>query len=181
MLLLLAGQVGCATVTSPERVDADTLKIIVAGPQVDLFEVYDAKTLFGRGIDLMEGGAHAEAIHYFARVHEEFPESPLVIPAWFNRALCHLALEQGAEALSAIDTYIELLPSNVAEKHVLDGQFKRGAALMQLGRHEEAAEIFDILIVDTRRIDDQIEALVDSGVAHFMLNDRVTAEYRFLK
>lgn len=175
------GQGGCVTLSGSTRVEADTLKIIVETPAQDLFEVYDAKDLFRRGLDLMEGGAHQEALGYFTRVHEEFPESSLLVPAWFNRALCHLALEQGEAALLAIDTYLELLPSNVAEKHILDGRFKRGAALMQLGRHEEAAAIFDLLIVETSRTEDQVEALVDSGIAHFMQNDRTTAEYRFLK
>lgn len=175
------GHAGCVTLSGPTRVEADTLRIVVENPAQDLFEVYDAKDLFGRGIDLMEGGEHQEALSYFTRVHEEFPESSLVVPAWFNRALCHLALEQGEAALGAIDTYLALLPTNVAEKHIIDGRFKRGAALMQLGRHEEAAEIFDLLIVETSRADDQVEALVDSGIAHFMLNDRTTAEYRFLK
>lgn len=179
--LAIVGVSGCVAHSAPTHIEADPLRVIADNAAYDLFEVYDANALFVRGLELMEGGVHNEALSYFIRVQEEFPESTLLVPAWFNRALCHLALEQGEEALSAIDVYLDLLPDNVAEKHIIDGRFKRGAALMQLGRHQEAAEIFDLLIVEVSRIDDQVEALVDSGIAHFMLDDRTTAEYRFLK
>lgn len=180
-LLLLASSLGCATAAPRERVDLETVKIVVDPTGSDAFDVYDASTLFERGLDLLHGNAHREAVEYFTRVPEEFPESPLAIPSWFNQAVCWLALDDGERALAAIDTYLAALPPSAAEKHFIDGRFKRGAALMQLKRYEEAAEVFDVLIVDVTEPSDQVEALVDSGVAHFMLEDRVTAEYRFLK
>lgn len=179
-LVPLALSVACAT-TQQERVVFEPVKVVVEPTGVDAFEVYDAKALFERGLDLMRGGAHREALPYFQRIPEEFPESNYVIPSWFNQGECFLALGDGANALAAIDTYLDLLPEDASEKHVLDGRFKRGAALMKLGRYAEAAEVFDVLIVDVKAPVDQIEALVDSGVAHFMDGDRVTAEYRFLK
>lgn len=179
-LLSLALSAACAT-TQQERVAFEPVKVVVEPTGSDAFEVYDAKTLFERGLDLMRGGEHAEALAYFQRVPEEFPESSFVIPSWFNQTVCLLALDDAAGALHAIDTYLALLPENASEKHVFDGRFKRGAALMKLERYEEAAEVFDVLIVDVTQPADQVEALVDSGVAHFMLGDRVTSEYRFLK
>ncbi len=180
VLVLSACLAGCAT-TAKERVVFEPVKVVVEPTGPDGFDVYDAKMLFARGLDLMRGGEHRQAADYFRRVPAEFPESDLVIPSLFNQTVCHLELEEGQQALVAIDTYLAKLPANAAPKHELDGRFKRGAALMQLKRYTEAAEVFDVLIVETTLPADQVEALVDSGVAHFMLEDRVTAEYRFLK
>lgn len=179
MSLSLAS-LGCAT-AGQERVKFDPVKVVVEPTGPDAFDVYDAQTLFERGLDLMRGGEHAQAADYFRRVTVEFPESTLLVPSWFNQTVCYLALEDGQKALDAVDTYLAILPENAAAKHFLDGRFKRGAALMQLKRYQEAADVFDLLIVETTSAADQVEALVDSGVAHFMLEDRVTAEYRFLK
>lgn len=172
----------CAT-TGPgrEEIAFEPVKLVNEPTGPDGFEIYDAQTLFDRGIDLMRGGEHQAAIAYFARIPDEFPGSSLVIPSWFNQAVCWIRLEDGERALTTIDKYLALLPEGIHEAFVFDGQFKRGAALMLLERHEEAAEVFDILIVETSKAPDKIEALVDSGVAHFMLEDRVTSEYRFLK
>ena len=130
-LLALLLATACAT-TQKERIDFESVKVVVEPKGADAFEVYDAKALFERGLDLMRGGVHEEALSYFQRVPEEFPESSFVIPSWFNQAVCSLALDDGAAALSAIDTYLALLPPDASEKHVLDGRFKRGAALMKL-------------------------------------------------
>lgn len=180
-LFLAATLAACASTRGAEHIDFEPVKLVSQPNATDGFEVYDADTLFTRGIDLMRGGEHLSALSYFQRVVEEFPDSFLVLPAWFNRAVCWIRLEDGERALGAIDTYMERLPATAAEKYRIDGRFKRGAALMLLERYEEAAELFDVMIVEVELPADQVEALVDSGIAHFMLEDRVTAEYRFMK
>ena len=44
----------------------------------------------------------------------------------------------------------------------LNGLFKRGAALALLKRYEEAAELFDLMLVEPLSPRDEIEALVDA-------------------
>jgi tetratricopeptide (TPR) repeat protein len=181
-VFILASVVGaCATAQSTDRIDFEPVKLVSQPNATDGFEVYDADTLFERGIDLMRGGEHLSALGYFQRVVEEFPESRLVLPAWFNQAVCWIRLEEGQRALDAVDAYMEKLPASALEKYRIDGRFKRGAALMLLERYQEAADLFDVMIVEVELPADQVEALVDSGIAHFMLEDRVTAEYRFMK
>jgi tetratricopeptide (TPR) repeat protein len=172
---------GCASSRSVERITFPPVKVLVASEQPDGLDVFDAEALFERGLDLMRGGLHREAESYFARVVLEFPDSPQAVPAQYNRAVCLVRAGDGEAALAAADLYLEVLPESAAAKHHLDGSFQRGAALMLLKRYEEAADLFDVLIVEALLPADQIEALVDSGVAHFMRGDRITSEYRFLK
>jgi hypothetical protein len=61
----------------------------------------------------------------------------------------------------------------------VDARFKKGVCLAELGRYQQVAELFDVMVVEERlQAPDKIEALVDSGIGHFMLGDLVTAEYR---
>jgi len=189
-LLVVAGSLGCAT-TSPrpaEKVDLPGAHIHVdnaakeAG-RADAFDIYDDETLFHRGQDLFAGGAYADAARVFQKLLDEFPTSTRAMTARFQLAHCHLETKNGADALTHIDAYLaEIGDDGRFRQARRNALFKRGAALAMLNRHDEVAALFDEMLGETDLSPrDEIEALVDSGVGHFMRGDMPTAEYRFLK
>src|SRR5687767_2384841 len=160
---------GCVTANpTTNKVVLPDLKIVAHPTGPDALEVYDAETLFKRGLDLLEGEAWAEAAAYFERIITEFPDDSHVVLAHYNRGVCYLRMEDGPRALAAFEAYMALLPE-VAARDRLDGRFKIGQALAVSKRYEEVAQHFDLILVEEGlTVDDRIEALVDSGVGHFM-------------
>lgn len=182
--------VGCATTSPPstQAVKLPELRVVAEPIGPDGLEVYDADTLFARALDLLDGGAWADAALYFERLIREFPDDKHVLLSHYNRAVCYIHLDRGDEAVAAVDKYLELLPPGASERDRLDGRFKRGQALAVAKRYPEVVELFDTMLGDNLLVEDRIEALVDAGVGHYMLglNDaegphRYTAEYRFLE
>jgi tetratricopeptide (TPR) repeat protein len=193
LVAALSAGAGCATTTSPAPVPA-----VVAAPTVrvapepsgpDALETYDAEALLVRGLDLLEGEAWSEAADYFERLIREFPADERANLAQYNRGVAYIHLGRGDEAVAAFDAYLAGLPPDASAKDVLDGRFKRGQALATAKRYEEVVDVFDHLAVEDISPDDKVEALVDSGVGHYMLGllpggdqvHRPTAEYRFLE
>ena len=170
---------GCTHSPSMERVNMETLRIVNRPDTLDGLDVYDAEALWKRGLDLVEGGRFAEALRYYERILKEFPESTYVRPARFQQAHCFVELQDGAAALKAIDAYLASLPKELPENFRWEGLFTRGQALGLLKRYQEAADLYDLLMVEELDVVKHIEASVNSGVCHFMLGDHVTAEYRF--
>lgn len=188
---LALGLAGCAASSEQRRVDVPELHVIANPKGPDALDVYDAEILFARGIDLLDGGAYADAAPYFERLIREFPTDTRVVLAHYNRGVCYIHLERGDEAVKAIDDYLTLLGDKPNAKDLLDGQFKRGQALAVAKRFEEVIAVFDGLLEEELTIEDRIEALVDAGVGHYMVGiadprgkegpHRYTAEYRFLE
>lgn len=86
-----------------------------------------------------------------------------------NRAVLRLQRREGAEALADLDAALALRPET-GEAHV-----NRGAALILLGRFEEALAAIDQgLALDA---DDPHEAYFNRGIAHEALDD-LPAAYR---
>lgn len=179
----------CAT-TAPatHNVAVPEVRVVAEPIGPDGLEMYDAETLFHRALDLLDGGAWADAALYFERLVREFPDDKRVLLAHYNRAVCYIHLERGDEAVAAVDKYLELLPPNASERDRLDGRFKRGQALATAKRYPEVVELFDTMLGEELVVEDRIEALVDAGVGHYMLGvedaegpHRYTAEYRFLE
>jgi tetratricopeptide (TPR) repeat protein len=183
LMVALGLGLGCATTRAPagQHIRLEPVKVVAEPTGPDALEVYDAEILFKRGTDLISGNAHAEAAPYFQRILDEFPESTYVLLATYNLGMCHLELQRGEEALAAFDAYLKGLPEDASDRDRLDGRFKYGAALAVLKRYQEAADHFDEILGESLGDVDRIEALVDSGVSHFMLEDRYTSEYRFLE
>ncbi len=179
----------CATAPPATRnVALPELRVVAEPIGPDGLEVYDAETLFQRALDLLDGGAWADAALYFERLIREFPGDKRVLLAHYNRAVCYIHLERGDEAVAAVDKYLELLPPHASERDRLDGRFKRGQALATAKRFGEVVELFDAMLGEELTVEDRIEALVDAGVGHYMLGaddaegpHRYTAEYRFLE
>ena len=179
----------CATTqVAAQAVQGPELRVVAQPIGPDGLDVYDADTLFQRAIDFLEGGAWDDASLYFERLIREFPDDKHVILAHYNRGVAYIHLERGDEAVAAFDKYLAMLPATSTGKDRLDGRFKRGQALAVAKRYQEVADLFDELLGDDLEINDEIEALVDSGVGHYMLgihepdgNHRPTAEARFLK
>lgn len=189
-----AGGAGsCATVTSsdvnPAPVVVPELRVVAEPVGPDALEVYDAQTLFDRGLDLLDGGAWADAADYFERLAREFPADALVSLAHFNRGVAYIHSGRGDEAVAAFDAYLAALPPTASERDRLDGRFKRGQALAVAKRYTDVVELFDEMLGEELSPDDRVEALVDAGVGHYMLGlepggdqeHRPTAEYRFLE
>lgn len=187
----LACALAAACATTPpatQRVQVPELRVVAEPIGPDGLEVYDAETLFQRALDLLDGGAWADAALYFERLVREFPDDKRVLLSHYNRAVCYIHLERGDEAVVAVDKYLELLPATASERDRLDGRFKRGQALAVAKRYDEVVELFDTMLGEELLVEDRIEALVDAGVGHYMLGQddaegphRYTAEYRFLE
>lgn len=183
----------CATTGAPVA-DVTPLKVpelrVVAEPVgPDALEVYDAETLFNRGLDLLDGGAWSDAADYFERLVREFPGDVHVVLAHYNRGVAYIHSGRGEEAVAAFDAYLAVLPATASDRDRLDGRFKRGQALAVAKRYEDVVAVFDEMLGEELTPDDRIEALVDAGVGHYMLGleaggdqeHRPTAEYRFLE
>jgi|GEM_PF-875863 len=172
-----------APVAAGDQVDMEEVRIVKPGSGPGGLDSYDAKTLFERGQDLLQGQAYQEAAPYFERVVREFPKSIYVRGAHFSRGLCYLHTQRGQRALNAFDTFLALLDDDNPSHKPLEirGRFRRGAALALLGRYEDVAEAYDLLLVEKLSMAEEVEALTDSGIGHFMRGDHVTAEYRFMK
>jgi tetratricopeptide (TPR) repeat protein len=176
--------VGCATTRpAPEVVTLPGAQIHVDPARSDAFDIYDDETLFARARDLFDGGAYADAALVFEKLITEFPTSSRIHASRFQLAHCYLETKNGAKALEHIDAYLVLLGEDTRFRQARrNALFKRGAALALLERHDEVAALFDEMLGDTDLpLRDEVEALVDSGVGHFMRGDMPTAEYRFLK
>lgn len=179
----------CATTApSTQTVALPEIRVVAEPIGPDGLEMYDAETLFQRALDLLDGGAWADAALYFERLIREFPDHSRVLLSHYNRAVCYIHLERGDEAVAAVDKYLELLPASASERDRLDGRFKRGQALAVAKRYSEVVELFDTMLGENLLVEDRIEALVDAGVGHYMLGQddaegphRYTAEYRFLE
>ena len=179
--------VGCAT--APPVIAVDELRIVAEPVGPDALEIYDAETLFLRGLDLLDGGAWADAADYFDRLVREFPDDDHVLLSHYNRGLAYIHLARGDDAVLAFDAYLAMLPETALEKDRLDGRFKRGQALAVARRYVEVVAVFDEMLGEDLAPDDRVEALVDAGVGHYMLGllpggeqeHRPTAEYRFLE
>lgn len=188
-LCALLASLGCATVPPPTRsVALPEIRVVAEPIGPDGLEMYDAETLFKRALDLLDGGAWADAALYFERLVREFPDDKRVLLSHYNRAVCYIHLERGDEGVAAADQYLALLPPNASERDRLDGRFKRGQALAVAKRYLEVVELFDDMLGEELVVEDRIEALVDAGVGHYMLGHddaegphRYTAEYRFLE
>jgi tetratricopeptide (TPR) repeat protein len=181
--------IGCATTATNAPTAELVTKVTPAAAGPDGLDVYDAGMLLARGLDLLQGGAPADAAPYFERLIREFPNDENVILAHYNRGLAYLRLQRGEEALAAFDAYNAMLGPNASGKDVLDGRFKRGEALAVSKRYQEVADLFDDMLGEQLAPDDRIEALVDAGIGHYMLGleaggdqvHRPTAETRFLE
>jgi pentatricopeptide repeat protein len=190
-LLILAVPALCALgcATGRPTIEVPPIKVVAEPVGPDALEVYDAETLFLRGLDLLEGGLWHDASDYFERLIREFPDDVHVVLAHYNRGVAYIRLERGDEAVSAFDHYLRLLPETAAYKDRMDGRFKRGEALAVAKRYAEVVELFDEMLTEDLPPDLRIEALVDAGVGHYMLGllpggdqvHRPTAEYRFME
>ncbi len=178
VLFVLAA--GCAT--PAQKVDFETKTFRAEPKGDDGFEVYDAEDLLARADDLFDGELYEEAAGYYERLIREFPDAGAeVARAHFSAAEAYLRIEDGPRALHHADAFLGMADT-AAERTRRRARFKRGAALAYMKRYDDAAEVFDIILVDEGlTVAEHIEALVDSGVAHFMREDRPTAEHRFLK
>ncbi|MCP4502671.1 MAG: hypothetical protein GY822_22220 [Deltaproteobacteria bacterium] len=179
---------GCATTnaqkTSAEAtVEMDEIHIRLKGKGPGGLDAYDAKALFDRGQDLLNGEAYKDAFPYFSRIVLEFPTSPYARGSQFSLGVCNLNLQKGEPALAAFDAFLASLDDDNPKHARLSrrGRFRKGAALALLKRYEEVAELYDILLVEDLSLAEEIEALTDSGIGHFMRGDPITAEYRFMK
>ena len=187
--VLVASALGCATTGTPVVASVPELRIVAEPVGPDALEVYDAETLFVRGLDLLDGGAWADAVDYFERLVREFPDDGHVLLGHYNRGLAYIQLGNGDKAVSAFDAYLAMLPETALEKDRLDGRFKRGQALAVSRRYSDVVDLFDEMLTETLAPDDRVEALIDAGVGHYMLGleaggeemHRPTAEYRFLE
>lgn len=178
------------TAAAKEEVTLPPVKIVAEPTGPDGLEVYDAETLFQRGLDLIDGGAYADAAGYFERLIDEFPASSRVRLAHFNRGECYLAMKKGTPALEAFNAFLQTLPGGGDVDQIDDpllqrlsrrGRFKKGEALALLERYDDVAELFDLMLVEDLSDAEHVEALTDSGIGHYMRGDIITAEYRFIK
>ncbi|MFH1807214.1 MAG: tetratricopeptide repeat protein [Pseudomonadota bacterium] len=180
LCLLLVATVGCATTTGTTRELRFPPMHVVAGPQLpDALDSYDDKTLFERGVEFLDASANEEALLYFGRLVVQFPESSFVKPSYYNLGVALSNLHRCEEALEKFDIYLGILDEGSEYQDSVDARFKKGVCLAELGRYQEVAEQYDLMLVEEQLRDaDRVEALVDSGIGHFMLGDPVTAEYR---
>ena len=153
---------------------------IVAGETLpDAMDSYDDKTLFERGVELLDAGASEDALKYFWYLVKHFPDSAYILPTYYNLGAALSQLHRCEASLEQFDIYLSLLDETQDYQDSVDARFKKGICLAELGRYQEVAELFDIMVIEPNlRVADKIEALVDSGVGHYMLGDPVTAEYR---
>jgi tetratricopeptide (TPR) repeat protein len=156
-------------------VKLEPIKVVGQTDTPDALEFYDAQVLFDRGSEFLDSRHHAEARQYFQKLLDEFPDSALAQPARYNLGVALMETKDPQTALMHFDAYRE----TATGKNLLDATFKRGSCLAMLGRYQEVAEVFDGLLEGELKPEDRIEALVDSGIAYFMLEDKGTAEWRF--
>lgn len=187
-VLLVAAATGCASTNkatrapptaqpAPQHVDMEPAKVVAKPATPDALSVYDAETLYNRGMEFLDGRYYADARLYFQRVLDEFPDSSFVHGAHYNLGV---ALMEGGDPASALMHFDAYLAGAKTPHDRVDGLFKRGSCLAMLGRYADVVALFDELIGEGNlEPHDYIEANVDAGIGHFMLGDRATAEYRF--
>ena len=159
--------VSCATTTPPPQiVNAEELKVVAEPVGPDGLESYDARTLFLRGLDLLDGEAWGDAADYFEQLVREFPADEHVVLAHYNRGVAYIHLQRGDEAVAAFDAYLLALGPAPSARDVLDGRFKRGQALAVAKRYTDVVTVFDEMLGEELSPDDRVEALVDAGVGH---------------
>ncbi|MEW5850817.1 MAG: tetratricopeptide repeat protein [Myxococcota bacterium] len=191
VVVLSAFPVGCATSQSAskpappppaqpappkEPVKLEPIKVVAKTDTPDALSVYDAETLFNRGIEFLDGRQYVEARQYFQKLLDEFPDSSYVNAAHYNLGV---ALMESGDPTSALPHFDAFLANAKTDQDRRDATFKRGACLAMLGRYQEVVDTFDTMLGEELETEDRIEALVDSGIGWFMLGDRATAEYRF--
>jgi tetratricopeptide (TPR) repeat protein len=170
----------CATLKNQQTEYKFKPITVVATPNLpDALEGYDEATLFERGVELLDAAANEEAILYFERLLGQYPESRFAKPSYYNLGVAFSNLHRCEEALEQFGFYIDMLDPNHEYQDSVDARFKQGVCLAELGKYKEVTELFDVMLVEPNlRAADRVEALVDSGIGHFMLGDHVTTEYR---
>jgi tetratricopeptide (TPR) repeat protein len=161
-----------------EIVKLEPVKVVANTPNTpDALDVYDAETLFSRGNEFLDNRYYTDARTYFQKLVDEFPDSSYVHAARYNLGV---ALMESGDAQSALNQFDTYLSTETLDKNILDASFKRGACLAMLGRYKEVILVFDTMLKERDLSpQDRSEALVDSGIAYFMTQDRGTAELRF--
>ncbi len=190
-LLLVALLIGCASTPKknvalqPEPSAASEAygdqELMVLGEPTgpDALQVYSSETLYLRAVDLMSGGAYAEAIFYFEKLINEFPASDYVLPARYNLGNCYLKLQENDRAMASMDLYLEMLPPDATAQDRADAIFRQGHVFAQKKEYDKMARLFDAVQETTLPTPMKIEAMVNAGIGYFMLQQIDTAKERF--
>ncbi|KAM8841825.1 uncharacterized protein ACB058_013658 isoform 3-T3 [Synchiropus picturatus] len=112
--------------------------------QVDLTEDVKraAESLAAQGIQLFQSGHYSQAVTLFTKAIRYQPGDHRF---YGNRSYCYWSLKQFPSALTDAETAIQLAPDWPK------GHFRKGCALMDLKRHEEAAKALEqVLSLDPR-------------------------------
>ncbi|KAM8841824.1 uncharacterized protein ACB058_013658 isoform 2-T2 [Synchiropus picturatus] len=112
--------------------------------EVDLTEDVKraAESLAAQGIQLFQSGHYSQAVTLFTKAIRYQPGDHRF---YGNRSYCYWSLKQFPSALTDAETAIQLAPDWPK------GHFRKGCALMDLKRHEEAAKALEqVLSLDPR-------------------------------
>ena len=184
---------GCAT-TNPKtaagapQLEADQensplgdKELVVLGEPTgpDALQVYSSETLYLRAVDLMSGGAYPEAIFYFEKLIQEFPNSDYVLPARYNLGNCYLRVQENDRAMEAMELYLESLPEDASAQDRADAIFRQGTVYAQKKEYDKMAQLFDRVLQEQLPTPMRVEAKVNAGIGYFMLQDAETAKARF--
>ena len=159
----------CRT-SAPQRVAEFPDMHVEANPNAtDAWDGYDAEMLYERGINFFDAHQFSEAIPYFVKVIDEFPESPEFKPAHYYVALSYIELEDGTNALLFIDSFIRLIPHNDRSTVYHEALLKRAIALSILQDYDALVESMETLIDIAQRPEHLIQAHTNAGIGLFML------------
>ncbi len=124
-------------------------------------------------------GGHAEAITYWEKLIQEFPDHEYMAEAINQRAITRWAyLDQNTEAAQGLIEFVEKYPV-----HERAGEFLFDAALAaeREGKLEQAAEWFERVLNLYPGYEQSLRSIFLSGITHFRLQNYAAAMTAFMR
>lgn len=144
--------------------------------------IYDAAELFHIAREMDRKGRKEDAITVYESLLEDFPDSGLTEPSWFNLGLLYEGLERFGDAADAYYTLAsQPLPDGEERRRTwIDAHFRLAVAFGKLDEWWRAVAMFDrVLALDFIDDGDRIEAMLGRGIAIQEAGEPASAEIVF--
>ena len=136
--------------------------------------VYDARTLLEGGLERQRAGDLKQAVIFFQRLRERFPESEHLPAALFNLGAC---LEELGRREGAAECWRSIFDNYPHAPQWLPAAFRLGRLLAELGRAEEAVSVLDRYLARPELgVDDWLWGLLERARAHLLMENQWEAE-----
>lgn len=141
-----------------ESVHMEALRITNRGEENGFdFSAYDAEMLFNHATDLLNRQACLEAVPFYDRLADEFPDSRYASAALYNAGFC---LHDMGELEPAADHYARLIETYPQSQDVRHASLQLSQLYVRLERFEAGLTLADQLLQrDDLSVDERVEAM----------------------